>query len=240
MQYFHIIYKLIFPNNKIYIGQTIDFDRRMNEYKNKSNNKKYNIVVYKAIRKYGWDNVKQEIMFTVPTEFVNELETVMIAEHNATNKKFGYNILEIGRSTIGFRHSEKTKNRIREQKIGISRSDEIRKKISKSLKGKYSNSDNPMFDVHRFGKDAPFYNKKHTEESKNKIGASSKGRKHSEESKEKQSKLITVYSKCGDFIKDFKSISKASVELKTGITSISNNLSNRSKTANGYIFKYNN
>lgn len=32
----YIIYKLIFPNNKIRIGQTNDFERRMNQYKNDS------------------------------------------------------------------------------------------------------------------------------------------------------------------------------------------------------------
>lgn len=92
----YIIYKLIFPNDKIYIGQTRqEFNVRMNQYKNDSlNNKKkiYNILVYKAIRKYGWENVEKEIICTVSEGFVDEAEIYFIKEYRSNNKRFGYNI----------------------------------------------------------------------------------------------------------------------------------------------------
>ena len=54
-------------------------------------------------------------------------------------------------------------------------SEEVKKKMSKSRKGK------------RTGKDNPFYGKTHTEENKRKIIKANKGKKHSEETKKKMS-----------------------------------------------------
>ena len=42
---------------------------------------------------------------------------------------------------------------------------------------------NPMYEVHRCGKDAPNYGKHHSEETRKKIGESSKDRHHSEETR---------------------------------------------------------
>lgn len=51
-------------NGKIYIGQTIDFNRRMNEHKNRkpSLSKKYNYHITKIINNYGFNNFSSEII----------------------------------------------------------------------------------------------------------------------------------------------------------------------------------
>lgn len=56
------IYKFEFPNGKIYIGRTEDFNRRLAEHKRSAIvHPKYS-KLYKAINKYGWDNIKKEII----------------------------------------------------------------------------------------------------------------------------------------------------------------------------------
>ena len=49
----YLIYKLVSPSGKMYIGQTNNFDGRMIEHK--SNAKWRKSKLYNSIRKYGWD-----------------------------------------------------------------------------------------------------------------------------------------------------------------------------------------
>lgn len=61
----YVIYKLIFPNGKIYIEQINDFSRRMNQYKNcySKGNKSVGILVKNAICKYVCCNIKKQIIY---------------------------------------------------------------------------------------------------------------------------------------------------------------------------------
>ena len=60
--------------------------------------------------------------------------------------------------------------------------------------------------------------------------------KHSKISK--LSKIVYQYDKFGNFIKSYPNSNIASIELKIHRSAIQNNLTNRSKTCNNYIFKY--
>lgn len=72
------------------------------------------------------------------------------------------------------------------------------------------------------------------------------GIKHSEESNKKRSnsmigknKVIVIqYNKNGEFIKEWDSASDVYKELNISVTNIANNLSNRSKSAGGFVWKY--
>jgi len=77
----YVIYKLTSPNNKIYIGQTNNFNQRMIEHKNcKKKNKLYNCV-----RKYGWDSFKKEIIaYTESKDSANILEESLIKQYKST------------------------------------------------------------------------------------------------------------------------------------------------------------
>ena len=57
----YCVYKHIFPNNKVYIGVTC----RKPEYRWDNGNGYTNTQrkIYNAIQKYGWENVKHEILF---------------------------------------------------------------------------------------------------------------------------------------------------------------------------------
>lgn len=89
-----VIYKAVFPNGKIYIGQTVrSIKKRIQQHKKDSKFK--NFVFYKAIRKYGWENIKWYILEQCETKNeLNEREIYWIEKEksfiNFTNSN-GYN-----------------------------------------------------------------------------------------------------------------------------------------------------
>ena len=92
-------------NNKKYIGQTNNFQRRVNEHKSCSFNPKsinYDDKIHQAIRKYGLDNFTIEILETINNvddyELVNEREVYWIKERKSLITQWGYNILEGGKN----------------------------------------------------------------------------------------------------------------------------------------------
>lgn len=117
-----IIYKIQNKiNGKIYIGQTVGtLQHRISQHK--SNSKKKS-VINMAIRKYGWDNFVAEVIDSAKSiEELNQKEIYWIQYYESIAPN-GYN-LEIG-----------GKNAIN--------SEETRKKISQSLKGKYKGAKSP-------------------------------------------------------------------------------------------------
>ena len=109
------IYKLIFPNGKVYIGQTKQEIQKRWGFQGKGY--KNCPKVYNAILKYGWENVKKEILYDkLNHNDANMLEIKLITEvYNSNNNNFGYNI-ENGGNTIGT-HSEETKRKIGEDEV---------------------------------------------------------------------------------------------------------------------------
>jgi len=96
-------------NGKAYIGFTSrSVEERLQEHRRAFGNK----ILYKAIRKYGWDNFTKEVIFESwdPKWCLNEIETFFIkifdTYHNGYNMTFG------GEGTLGYEKvvSEKTKS----------------------------------------------------------------------------------------------------------------------------------
>lgn len=81
-------------NSKVYIGQTINIDRRKREHKNDAY-RGSNLAFHRAIRKYGLDNFEFDILHEISGDdnyvhiALNELESKEILAHNSY--KFGYN-----------------------------------------------------------------------------------------------------------------------------------------------------
>lgn len=83
------IYKITnLVNNKVYIGQTNDFDRRKREHKNKMYGR-CSKILYNAITKYGWDNFSMEIIEDYCEDY-NEKEKFWIKKYDS--QKNGYNV----------------------------------------------------------------------------------------------------------------------------------------------------
>ena len=133
------IYNLIFPNGKVYIGQTKQEIQKRWGFQGKGY--KNCPKVYNAILKYGWENVKKEILYDkLNHNDANMLEIKLITEvYNSNNNNFGYNI-ENGGNTIGT-HSEETKRKIGEGNKGKIVSLETREKIRQAKLGKKASNE---------------------------------------------------------------------------------------------------
>lgn len=82
------VYMHTFPNGKIYVGQTKKpIDRWLNGEGYRDNEE-----MYRDILKYGWNNIKHEIIATFGQETdAIRCEAVMIFHLNSENKEIGYN-----------------------------------------------------------------------------------------------------------------------------------------------------
>lgn len=94
-----LIYCATSPSGKHYIGQTINFTRRMYNHENnayKKGKKKYNFPFPCAIRKYGFQTFVWTILEdNIPRELLNEKEILWIARYRNAGLPL-YNISEGG------------------------------------------------------------------------------------------------------------------------------------------------
>lgn len=142
-----IIYKVTnLINNKIYVGKTKNsLTYRKYAHKCESLTRDSNTYFHKAIRKYGWDNFKWEIIDeTEDDNELNEKETYWIEELKSNIQKLGYNMSNggEGNALIGERnpmygktHSDKTKKKMSDKLKGKTHSEESRKKIGEAKQG---------------------------------------------------------------------------------------------------------
>lgn len=108
----YIIYKITNPIGQIYIGQTNNFKRRMQEYR------KYPCCSQKLLNnsfiKYGFDNHSIEIIDKSYSDDLNILEIHYINEYKSyyfDNITIGLNQTKGGKTLRGWYHSEETKKK---------------------------------------------------------------------------------------------------------------------------------
>ena len=110
----YIVYKHTFPNEKVYIGITrTSVSKRWNGglgYRSQT-------LMFRAITKYGWDNIKHEIVCdSLTKEEAENMERNLIANYNSSNPEYGYNVESGG--GVGKIMAETTKQKIRESRKG--------------------------------------------------------------------------------------------------------------------------
>lgn len=84
----YTVYMHTFPNNKVYIGITMQkvYKRWGHKYSNSP-------FMSNAIQKYGWENVKHEILYeNLTKEEAEQKEIELIAKYKSNQREFGYNI----------------------------------------------------------------------------------------------------------------------------------------------------
>ena len=160
-------------NNKKYIGSTIQEPSvRYNQHlynATHENAHQYDYPLYRAIRKYGIENFSFEIVENVedPQQLISR-EQYYIDRFNAVNE--GYNICPIAGNTLGVYPSNESRQKMSEAHKGVGKgipkSEEHKKKISKSVSNSIKGENNP------------FYGKHHSEETKKKIKDKVSGEKH--------------------------------------------------------------
>lgn len=229
MQSNYCVYKHTTPSGKVYIGITKQIPQ-----KRWKNGKGYELCTafHRAIEKYGWGNIKHEILHANLTEDeACEKEVEEIKRHNSADPRHGYNL------TNGGEHYTPTEEwRTRNSKAHIAyyisnpeaKADiskrQVGRRLSESTKAKMSESRKAFLSANP---SAVFH-----------CGDSFRGKKRSEENREKLRIANMRPVRCIDTQTVYKSVNEAAVSLCVCRSSISNNLSGRSKTAGGYKFEY--
>lgn len=260
------IYKITSPSNKIYIGQSIDIEKRFRQYKRLSC--KSQVRLYNSIKKYGWDNHKTEIIEYCLLEHLHEREIYWKQiELNKVNNDWSKVLFcglydkgggprseetkkKISKTSTGQRKSEKTKQKISQSNKGIKRnlgkhhSEEIKNKISQSNKGKI------VSDETKAKKRVSMLGKTASDETKKKMSISALGKPKSEEHKFNMMKNRSNVIK-GVVLSNNKNINQYNLEgnfikewpsiteaKKTIKGDINACCSGKQKTAGGFIWKF--
>ena len=216
------IYCLICPISKTpkYVGQTTrSLFKRLQEHKYKieeSNSHKNNWL--NKLRNEGCiDDLKIFKLGTYSVKNINEMESYWINFFNIQDIKLTNTILKGGFG--GYREYTEEVNKRRSEKLkGIKRkpmSKKQRKQISDYWKGNKNR-----------------LNKKHTQETKDKISQSKKG------TIPHNIKKIKQYTMDGDFIKEWASSAQAGREFKMSQGNLSMAANNKRKSAGGFIWKW--
>jgi len=182
---------------KHYIGQTkFTAEKRFRGHIKSSNVQKHKQKVGKfhpALKKYGAEVFVVTVLSTCKTqEEANAAEQYWIAFFNARDDEFGYNIAIGGLTHFGpQKHSEETIAKMRAAKLGKKFTEEHKRKIRESSKGKHNHSK----------ENHPLWGKHHSEETRRKIAEANKltslgdgngmwGKTHSEETRRKISEAL--------------------------------------------------
>ena len=132
-----IIYKITSPTSKIYIGQTIDYKKRLIKYK--CGDSKGQIRLHRSFNKYGYINHIFEIIEECELEELNNRERYWQDFYDVLSNK-GLNCILTDTNTLSGKRCKETCEKIKENNakycLGKNHSDETKLKISKSQKGK--------------------------------------------------------------------------------------------------------
>ena len=172
------IYKIISPTKKVYIGQSIDIEKRFNTYKNL--NCKTQPIIYNSLLKYGFEKHKFEILEECSVKELNDKERYYQDLYSAVSNS-GMNCKLTKSSDKSGVMSEYTRLKM----IGKKLSEDSIKKRTESRKG-YTHSEETKKKIRDSNKGSNL-GKIHSEETRKKVSEAGKGRTHSEETKRKLS-----------------------------------------------------
>jgi group I intron endonuclease len=230
------IYKITSPSGKVYIGQTTNFTKRKNYYKNGA--KPYQVRIHNSLQKYGYDAHTIEFIEQCLVDSLNERERYWQDFYDV-----------IGENGLNCRLTE-TKD-----KSGFL-SEESKAKMSEARQNRILN------DKEKLRLKGLFLGRKHTEETKKLMSEKTKlykkspehmvkilenlkkivRRPRSESTKIKQSlsspksKIVYQYTMNGIFIDEYRNVSEAQRCL--GIKNISSAALGKIPSSGGFKWRY--
>lgn len=215
----YTVYQHIFPNGKRYIGVT----RTSVQKRWGHNGAKYRTqYVWRAIQKYGWENIKHEVLAECGSkECAEMIERILVAYYNTTNSQFGYNVLPGGDVAVNDATPE-MRYKLGNGSRGRKRTDEEKAKISEGCKRAFNRPESNGC-----------WGKKASDETKAKM----------RKAHESAARPVDCYTKAGEFIAHFRTINEAADWLNAGggtVMAISRCCRGlpKYKTAKGYVWKY--
>ena len=136
----YTVYKHTSPSGKVYIGITsVEVKRRLQNGTNYKNSPHF----YKAILKYGLENISHDILYTnLNKEEAEEKDIELIKEYKSNIHEYGYNT-ESGGNSKG-KSSKETREKMSKSKKGMhykprrKHTEAEKKAISETLKGRRS------------------------------------------------------------------------------------------------------
>lgn len=127
----YIVYKHTTPSGKVYIGIT---KQTLSKRWKNGLGYKDNPYFYKAIQKYGWDQITHEVLFdSLSKEDAERIEIRLIKEYDSANRDKGYNIALGGNSTA---HSEETNQKLQRSLKNYWSDERNQEKMKASMRGK--------------------------------------------------------------------------------------------------------
>lgn len=202
-------------NNKVYVGSTNKslLLRKKQHFNNLKNNKHENPYLQNSWNKHGENNFLFIVILEQEKINIDELlklESNIIKKYKALDRKFGYNICEVGKSRLGTKWSEESKS----------------KRIGKG---------NPMFGKGYLvsGELNSNFGKEISLETRIKIGLKSKGHKNNSQALYKP---VIQYTLDGKPINEYKSGVEAFKITK--IKHISSVCNGKRKTAGGFKWSF--
>ena len=202
------IYKHTSPSGKVYIGQT--GQKPENRWDNGKGYKSG--YFYCAIKKYGWDNIRHEVLFTGLDQLnADIIEEDLIYYYKQIGKS--YNLANGGSVNRGWKMSDEAKEKLRIINTGRTLSDEAKEKIRLS----------------KLGEKNPNYGKSPSKETREKISKAGKGRGA------KRVKQIDPES--GEVVKIWDSETEA-CEFYNGNPGLISNAIRRNSITKGYYWKF--
>lgn len=192
-------------NGKVYIGQTIrSFKERLGEHKRSTKS-----TIGNAIRKYGEDSFKYEIVYeTDCLDDLNLAEQAWICKENCLAPK-GYNLVHGGGNTKGYSHTDETKELMRSLKLGG-----------------------------YLGKDNPFYGKRHSKETRERLSKAHIGKKLTETHRSKIAEANKVKVRNVTTGEIFDSVKEASQSVGVAPSNVTRVCKGGRKTAGGTSWEY--
>jgi group I intron endonuclease len=222
------IYKITSPSGKVYIGQSIDIEKRKFIYSKL--HCKTQTQLYNSLNKHGWEN---HIFETI--ELCDESK---LLEREIFWKQYHLFLVDNNMAKVLFHQINDGK--------GGNRSDEIKKKIGISnTKPKPKGFGDKMSKIHK--------GRKRNDQTKINMSEAHKGFKHSKETKQNMSKThkgriiiwntnpkkpIIQYDLEDNFIKEWESATEAAKSLNKPSSALSECCSGKRKKAYNYIWRF--
>lgn len=239
----YCVYKHTSPSGKVYIGITNKQPPEKRWYSNGSGYKRQ-LLFWRAIQKYGWENFQHEILFeNLTKEIACQKEIELIKIYDSTNPDKGYNCSSGGENSLS----------------GVQWTDIMKNNRSKLYTGegnpfygkKHSEESKEKMSQYHKGQEAPNKGKSPSDETLQLWSKQRKGKvygvKRPKTNEEKikssnahnfQKKPIILMDENENIIAEYDSISQASKLTGVDVGSISGYCRGVHKPINGQIWRY--